>query len=259
MASIPLSIQLYTLRDLTARDLPGTLKALADIGYKGVELAGYGNLKSADEVKAAVKAAGLVISGAHEGIDGLASDTDQKIAEHRALGNQHVIVPWAALDGKDEAGYKEFAAKLQSVGEKVTAAGLTLLYHNHSFEHKPLRKTPEGKTLDGLDVIYQNTSPNSVKAELDLFWTQHGGHCPAKYLQAFGSRCLMVHLKDMEVGPDRRFANVGEGIIDFHAIINAGRQINLKWYVVEQDNCYGQDPLEAARNSFAHLRKWGYV
>lgn len=254
MASIPLSIQLYTLRDQTARDFAGTLKSLADIGYKGVELAGYGNLKSADEVKAAVSAAGLVISGAHEGIDGLASDPEKKIAEHKTLGNQHVIVPWAPLEGKDEEGYKEFAAKLQSVGEAVTKAGLTLLYHNHSFEHKPLKKG-----LDGLDVIYQNTSPDVVKAELDLFWTQHGGYNPAAYLKKFGSRCLMVHLKDMEVGPDRRFANVGEGIIDFHSIINVGRELNLRWYVVEQDNCYGQDPLEAARNSFNTLRKWGYV
>lgn len=259
MATLPLSIQLYTLRDLTGKDLPGVLKQLKQIGYAGVELAGYGNLKTAAEVRKAVDDAGLVVSGAHVGIDGLLTDPGKFAEEHRTLGNTHVICPWAPLDGKTEAEYAEFAKKLDKAGKAAQEHGLTLAYHNHSFEHKPLRKGPDGKWIDGLDVIYATASPDHVKAELDLFWTQHGGHNPAKYVEKMGHRCILVHLKDMEVGPDRRFANVGEGIIDFPAIIAAGQKVGVRWYVVEQDNCYGQDPLDAARISFANLRKLGYV
>lgn len=254
MATIPLSIQLYTLRDHVATDFAGTVQKLAKIGYKGVELAGFGNLKTAGEVKKAVDDAGLVVSGAHVDMGALLADAGKFAADHHILGNKHVICPWAALDGKDEAGYKEFAAHLNLAGAAASQHGLTFAYHNHSFEHKPIRKG-----LDGLDVIYANSSPEYVLAELDLFWTQHGGHNPAKYLEKFGKRAILVHLKDMEVGPDRRFANVGEGIIDFPAIIAAGQKTGVRWYVVEQDNCYSQDPLEAAANSFANLKKMGYA
>ncbi|MFN4243646.1 MAG: sugar phosphate isomerase/epimerase family protein [Tepidisphaerales bacterium] len=259
MAKIPLSIQLYTLRDLTATDLPGVLRQLKQIGYAGVELAGYGNLKTAADVRKAVADAGLVISGSHVGIDGLLTDPGKFADEQHALGNVHVICPWAPLDGKSEADYAEFARKLDQAGKAAQEHGLVLAYHNHSFEHKPLRRGSDGKWIDGLDVIYGTASPEYVKAEIDVFWTQHGGHNPARYVEKLGSRCILLHLKDMEVGPDRRFANVGDGILDFPAIIAAGQKVGVRWYVVEQDNCYGQNPLDAARNSFENLKKMGYV
>jgi sugar phosphate isomerase/epimerase len=254
MAAIPISVQLYTVRDHTAKDFAGTVRKLGAVGYKGVELAGYGNLKSAAEVRKACDDAGVVVSGAHMSIDGFLADAAKAADEQRTLGNTHVVCPWAPLDGKDEAGYRDFAAQLQKAGEAAARHGLTVAYHNHSFEHKPLRKG-----LDGLDVLYAACSPEFVKAELDLFWVQHGGHNPAKYIEKLGKRCILVHLKDMEVGPDRRFANVGEGILDFHAIVTAGQKVGVRWYIVEQDNCYGQDPLEAVANSYANLKKMGYV
>lgn len=254
MASIPLSVQMYTLRDRVAQDFASTVREVGKIGYKGVELAGYGNLKTAAEARKACDDAGVVVSGCHMGIDGLLSEPNKVADEQKALGNVHVICPWAPLDGKPEAEYREFAKKLQQAGEAAAKVGLTVAYHNHSFEHKPLRKG-----LDGLDVIFAETKPEHVKAELDLFWVQHGGHDPAKYVEKMGSRCILVHLKDMEVGPDRRFANVGEGILDFPRIIAAGQKVGVRWYIVEQDNCYGQDPLEAVRNSFSNLRKMGYA
>lgn len=259
MPTIPLSIQLYTLRDHTAKDFAGTVQALAKIGYKGVELAGYGNLKSASEVRAAVDQAGLVVTGAHISLGDLLADPGKFAAEHHTLGNKHVIVPWAPLDGKDADAYLQYAPQLNTAGKIAAEHGLTLAYHNHSFEHRPLGRRPDGSRYDGLDLIYENTSPDLVLAELDLFWTQHGGHNPAKYLEKFGKRAILVHLKDMEVGPDRRFANVGDGIIDFPSIISTGQKTGIRWYIVEQDNCYTQDPLDAAKTSFANLKKMGYA
>lgn len=258
MPGLPLSIQLYTVRDHTAKDFAGTVKRLADIGFKGVELAGYGNLKSAGEVRKALDAAGLVVSGAHTGIDGLLTDPGKVAEEQKILGNPHVICPWAPLDNKPESEYLAFAQQLEKAGAAAVQHGLTLAYHNHSFEYKPFGKK-NGKTYDGLDIIFQNTKPDHVKAELDLFWVAHGGHNPAPYIQALGSRTILVHLKDMQVGPDRRFANVGEGIMDWKTIIPAAQKVGVRWYVVEQDDCYGQDPLDAARISFENLKRMGYA
>lgn len=254
MLTLPLSIQLYTLRDQTAKDFAGTLMELGKLGYKGVELAGYGNLKTAAEVRKAADDAGVVISGAHVGPDALLNETSKVLEDQAVLGNHFVICPWAPLDGKDETTYRDFAAKLEQCGQVVTRSGRTFAYHNHSFEHKPFRKG-----LDGLDVIFGMTSPSTVKSELDVFWTQHGGHDPVKYIEKLGSRVALLHLKDMQVGPDRKFANVGEGILDFRAIVAAGRKVGVAWYVVEQDDCYGQDPMEMAKISIRNLEAMGIV
>lgn len=252
MSKLALSVQLYTLRELVSKDFAAVAAKMAEIGLNGVELAGFGNLKTASEVRKALDAVGLAVSGAHVGVDAVLAEPNKVIDEHKALGNGTIICPWAALDGKGEAEYREFAGKLEKAGELLTAAGLTFAYHNHSFELKPLRKG-----LDGMDVLLGQTRPEHVKAELDLFWIRHGGHDPAAYLEKVGGRCVAVHLKDMEIGPDRRFANVGEGILDFRSIAAAGQKAGVKWYVVEQDDCYGQDPVEAVRTGVNNLRRMG--
>src|SRR4051812_20426964 len=109
--AIPISLQLYTVRDLTAKDFAGTVKKVAGIGYRAVEMAGYGNLKSAAEVKKALDDAGLKVSGAHAPIEQLESDLNKVLDESDALGNKNVICPWMPeARRKDAAGWKQTAA-----------------------------------------------------------------------------------------------------------------------------------------------------
>src|SRR6476469_5283335 len=111
--SLPISLQLYTVRDLTATDFAGTVKQLAKIGYRAVEMAGYGNLKSAKEAKKALDDAGLEVSGAHATIDVLQSDLNKIMDEHETLGSKNIICPWLPEERrKDADGWKRAAADL---------------------------------------------------------------------------------------------------------------------------------------------------
>ena len=252
MAKLPIGVQLYTVRDKTEKDFPGTLKALARIGYKGVVLAGYGNLKSAGEVKKALTDAGLQVCGAHVGIEALEADLNKVLDEHELLGNRFIVIPWMdEKRRKDAAGWKQVAQSLNRIGASCRERGFTLCYHNHSFEFEKF----DGKT--GLDILWENSDANLVKSELDLFWVKHGGADPAAYLSKLGARAPLVHLKDMT--PDRKFAEVGNGTIDWRPILDIAVKNGAKWGIVEQDDCYGKPTLDAVRTSFENLKKIGAV
>ena len=114
MAVIPISIQLYTVRDLAAKDFAGTMKEVSKIGYRNVELAGYGNLKTAKEAKKALDDAGLKVSGAHAPIDALEKNLNQVLDENAELQNTTVICPWLPEERrKDAAGWKQCAEALE--------------------------------------------------------------------------------------------------------------------------------------------------
>src|SRR5688572_11318583 len=122
---IPISVQLYTVRDLAAKDFPGTLKQVAAIGYKSVELAGYGNLKSAAEAKKALDDAGLSVAGAHAPIEVLEKDVEKVMDESELLGNKLIICPWMPEGRrKDAEGWKSAAKSLNQVGRACHERGI---------------------------------------------------------------------------------------------------------------------------------------
>lgn len=248
--TLPLSAQLYTIRDLTANDFAYAVREVARIGYAAVELAGYGNLTSAADVKKACDDAGLKISGNHVAIESLEEDPARVADENAVFGIKQLIVPWV-VEGrrKDAAGWHGIARSLNVIGAQLRDRGYELLYHNHSFEFQQF----DGKT--GMDILLENTDPALVKCELDVYWVAHGGHDPAGYINRLGPRCALLHMKDMAPGPDRQFAAVGTGTLDFPAIVAAARRAGVEWYVAEQDNCYGRNPLDSLRTSFENLKK----
>jgi sugar phosphate isomerase/epimerase len=252
MATIPISVQLYTVRDLTAKDFAGTVKQVAQIGYRHVEMAGYGNLKSAAEAKKALDDAGLKVSGAHAPIDALEKELNRVLDENATLGNTNVICPFMPEPRrKDAAGWKEVAASLNKIARSCHERGFDFGYHNHSFEFQKF----DGKT--GFDILWENTEPHLVKAEVDVYWVKHGGDDPVARINRLGNRVFMLHLKDMAAGDDKKFAPVGTGLLDFKAILDAAQKVGVKFGVVEQDNCYEVPPLDALRKSYENLKKLG--
>ena len=251
---IPLAVQLYTLRDQIAQDFAETVKQVAEIGYAGVEMAGYGNLKTAAEAKRALDDAGLKVVGAHVGVEQLETDIGRVFDELHALNAPTVIIPWMPDQRRaDAAGWKRAAQALNPVGAKCRERGIELCYHHHSFEFQKFN----GKT--GMDLLLENAEPGLVRIELDVYWLQHGGEDPVKFVQRVGGRAPLVHLKDMAAGPERKFAPVGSGTLDFKSILAAMRDSGARWGIVEQDNCYDTPPVEAVRTSFENLRKIGAV
>jgi sugar phosphate isomerase/epimerase len=252
MAKLPVSLQLYTVRDLTAKDFAGSIKEVAKIGYRNVELAGFGNLKTAAEVKKVLDDNGIKVSGAHAAIDQLEKDLPRILDEAESFNNTHLICPYMPEERrKDAAGWKQVAKILSGIGRSCHDRGIDFAYHNHSFEFQQF----DGKY--GFDILWENSDPNYLKSELDTYWVQHGGADPVGYINKLQNRVLLLHLKDMAPGPDRKFAPVGTGILDFKGIIAAAEKYGVRNGAVEQDNCYETPPLEAIKISFENLKKLG--
>lgn len=249
MTKIPICLQMYTVRDDAQRDLAGTLARVAELGYAGVELAGYSG-KAPEEYKALLDTNGLRAVGAHVGFDQVTANPEQTISEARLFGYDYVIVPWIGKPYTESLdGYAKLGAELSAVAPIYEAAGLTLCYHNHAFEFE---LTQGGKT--GLDILFE--AAPSVQSELDTFWVKKGGQDIATYLTRLSGRVPLVHLKDMDSAGN--FAPVGAGTVDYHALFAAAEAAGTRFYMVEQDSCQAPlTPLESIQVSIDHLKVWG--
>lgn len=248
------ALQLYTVRDMTARDFAGTVKKAAGIGYKFVETAGYGNLKTAKEARKALDDAGLKAVSGHFGIDLLENKIEQVMEDAQVLGIDMVVCPYLPDERrKDAAGYEATAKALEKVGLQLHQHGVILAYHNHSFEFQKFGD----KT--GMDILFGNTQPHLVAAEIDVYWVKHAGVDPVAYLNQLGSRVRALHLKDMANETDKRFAPVGAGILDMKGILAAAEKNEVRWGIVEQDNTYSEATLQSITKSLENLKKLGAV
>ena len=248
------ALQFYSVRDLTARDFAGTAKKVAEIGYKFVELAGFGNLGNARAARKALDDAGLKACSAHYAIDVLEKSVEQVLADAEALGIDTVVCPFLPDDRrKDARAYEATAKSLEMIGSQLHQHGKILAYHNHAFEFEKFG----GKS--GWDILFENTSPHLVAAEIDVYWVQSAGEKPVEQINKLGERVRLLHLKDMLAGNEKRFAPVGAGVIDFKAILAAARQHNVRWGIVEQDRTYDQATLTVIKTSLENLKKLGAV
>lgn len=248
---IPVCLQMYTVRDDANSDLAGTLATVAEIGYFGVEIAGYAG-KTAEEYKALLDANGLTAIGAHVGFDSVKNDTAQVIAEAKLFGYSYVIIPWISKPYTESiAGYQQLGAELSDLATTLGEAGLTLCYHNHAFEFE---LSEDGQF--GYDALF--AAAPAVQVEMDTFWVKKGGQDIAHYLTKYTGRVPLVHLKDMDT--DGGFAPVGAGTVDYPALFAAAEAAGAKYYIVEQDSCKAPlVPLESIRISFKNLQKLGKV
>ncbi len=247
--SIPISVQLYTLREETEKDFLGTLEKVAQIGYKGVEFAGYGDIKSS-KMKDKLDKFGLKASGSHVSMDILKNSLEESIEYNLEVGNKYIICPFAK--GETRQDYLDLALFLNKTGEKCKKNGIDFGYHNHNHEFN---------TFDdkyALDIIFENTDSDFVKMELDTYWVQFAGIDPIVYMKKYSGRCPLVHQKDMEKGEGRGFTEVGEGIMDIKGIYNAALEVGAEWFIVEQDKCI-RPSLESIKISFENLKKMGFV
>ena len=250
MSQLPIALQTYTVRDQIEKDVAGTLKAIADIGYKNLELAGTGGATFAEFRKMADDV-GLNIVSAHLGLpeEGALSELVDNAA---TLGLSFVVTGMPGDLRSSGDGYRTHATNCEKAARALKEHSITLCYHNHSFEFEVF----DGKY--GLDILYEDSAPDSLQAQLDVYWVQHGNVDPAEYILKWKDRCKLLHLKDMLADEKRSFAEVGEGILDWPAIFKAAEETDVAWYIVEQDTC-ARPTLASAKLSFENLKKWGYA
>lgn len=247
MATIPTALQLYTVRDEAAHDFAGTLHKVAGIGYKAVEFAGYGGL-SAQALTALLAETGLQAASTHVGLDALTEDPDLAIAYCVAIGCSNLVLPWLPPERRAASDLAALAPRLDELGRRCQAQGISFAYHNHDFE---FAKLDESYLLDRL---LETTDPALVGLEFDAYWAAYAMVDPVAYLRRHATRVRLVHLKDMAM--DRRFAEVGDGILDIGALCAAAAEAGVRWQIVEHDQPL-MPSLESARRSLENLRRLG--
>ena len=242
-----ISLQLYTVREETARDMPGTLRRISEIGYPAVEFAGFGG-ENAEDLSNVLYDLGLRASGAHVPFDSWETDPGSVITDMHTLDCAHAILPMAPPDQhRDETAVARLAGSLNWWGDLCRQEGVTFSYHNHDFEFAPL----DGTTM--WEVLVRETDPELVYFELDLYWVRYGGANPETLLRDVADRVSLVHMKDMASDDQRSDVPVGEGIMPWTGLLEAADEAEVEWYVAEQDN--PRDALEDVRTSLQHLQE----
>lgn len=244
-----LALQLYTVRDETARDFAGTLRRVAALGYPAVEFAGYGDL-SAQQMRELLAETGLQALSSHIPLDQLEQHFEQELDFCTAIGCSYIVLPWLAPELRDKDGLARVADILNRKGSECKTRGITLGYHNHNFEFAAVS---ENDSTFLLDYLLANTDPAAVSLELDTYWAAYAGVDPVSYLQRYQGRVPLVHLKDMLPEPDRSFTEVGAGTLPINAIVEAARASGAQGYIVENDQPRIPS-LESAERSLQFLR-----
>lgn len=265
MKKWPIALQVYSVRDAATEDFAGTMRALKEMGYDGVELAGLYGLESAVACKKVLDEVGLELVSAHVGFDAL--EDDAQLDDYAATGIKFVAIPWMVAP-KDKAELNAAIARIRNVGERCKARGIQLLYHNHDFEFNKIND----KYI--LDTYYDEIPDELLQTELDTCWVNVGGENPADYVRKYSGRAPIVHLKDFVgsksenmyalIGTDTakeestgkfEFRPVGSGKQDFPAILDAAEEAGAGWVVVEQDSpALGKTAMECAQMSIDYLK-----
>ncbi len=248
-----LAAQMYTLRKSTQTpaDIAKTLRKVRAIGYEAIQISAFGPIDPA-ELARMLKGEGLAVCSTHTAWQRFADELDKVIEEHRMWGCAHPAIGGMPKESRSAEGIIEFARAASEVGRKLAEAGMDFSYHNHNFE---FRKA-DGKTW--LELLYDNSDPRYVKAEIDTYWVQAGGGDPAAWIRKYPGRMPILHLKDMVMGPEGvRMAEIGEGNLNWPAILAAAEDAGVQWYCIEQDECYERDPFDSLKISLENLRKMG--
>jgi sugar phosphate isomerase/epimerase len=249
MSRIPIALQLYSVREDAARDLQGVLAAVADMGYEGVEFAGYYG-HDAQTIRGWLDVYGLKVAGAHVGIDALLGDElAHTVAFHQTLGNTTLIVPGLAEQWRNSrAAWLKTAETLNAIAVALKPYGMRTGYHNHHIEFAP---------MDGelpWDTLFSNTT-NDVIMQFDTGNALHGGAQAAPFLRRYPGRAKTVHLTEYSTTNDS--ALIGEGDVPWTEIFELCETIGgTEWYIVEQES-YAYPPLECVRRCLQALKAMG--
>jgi sugar phosphate isomerase/epimerase len=249
--SLPIGLQLYSVRELLPKDFDGTLQQIAAAGYTEVEAAGYYN-RTAKEFRHAMDQAGLRCTSTHHALADLTAHLDEFIEYGHTLGLSYIICPWASRPGNNGAltmdDWHWVADEFNRIGEKVKAAGMVFGYHNHSREFASVKS----------EVIYDEllirTDPKLVVFEMDCGWVFAAGRDPIHYLSKTPERFPLLHVKDMARNAKGEFAStvLGQGGMDYGPILRAAT--GLKHYFIEQEE-FSIDTMDALQQDADYMRK----
>ena len=267
MASLPIGLQLYSVREDLSKDFYGTVKAVKEMGYDAVELSGLKDEWDPKEIKKMIDEVGLICNSSHCPTADM--EKDGTFARYKEAGCDYIVIPWMSYGGRNQR-LQENLDLMYKLCEEAKKEGLTMLYHNHDFEFKKV----DGKCV--LDIIYDFIPADLLKTELDTCWVNFASFSPVEYLNKYAGRSPLVHIKDYweaegntgvpydligKTREDREnegfmFKPVGHGIQNVPALIEASKAAGAQMIIVEQDESPERPALESAKMSIDYLRSF---
>jgi sugar phosphate isomerase/epimerase len=249
-----IGVQLYTVREALKHDFKDTVRKIAAMGYQGVEMAGDFGGMTAGELRGFLDDLGLRVIGGHIGMNTLTEGKwEATLEDYKTLGASYLGVAGVGPDLRTEAGVAHMCEHFNTAGALSQKYGITKIYHNHDFEFKT--RLASGTMYDAL---LAGTDPKTVKFEVDSYWVTYAGHDVQALLGRMKNRAPLIHIKDMTRDDRRFFEIVGEGSMDFDAVLSAGDAAGADWYIVEQDQC-PKGELESVAASMHNIKARGWV
>lgn len=258
-----MGLQLFTIRDAIEKDVIGSLKTVASLGYEDLETYGYNTQYGtyygykAKAFKQILDDLQLTASSGHYGfsdylerpVDELRRFMDHCIEGALILKKSYITWPWLDPKYRNLETFKRLAGKLNLIGEQATKAGLGFAYHNHGFEFTQY----DGQT--GYDIILSETDPNLVKLQLDLYWVMHSSkYTPKQWIAQQPGRFVMWHIKDMD-RQSRDYTELGNGSIDYTQILPDPDTSGLQYYYLEQGGNFAKNSIQSITDSAAYFKK----
>lgn len=248
----PFGLQLYSLRDDFPKDPKGVLAKVASYGYKQVEsfegLQGMFWGMTNKEFKAYMDELGMEIVASHCDID---NDFERKAAEAAEIGMKYLICPWRNQETLE--GYQRAAADFNAKGEICKSNGIRFAYHNHAYTFTKF----EGDGMYPQDIFMNETDPELVDFEMDMYWVVTAGEDPVAWCERYQGRFKLGHVKDRIAGTNEAEATctLGTGMIDYTTIIPAVQKAGMEHLIVEQERYDGTTPLESVEDDAEYMKK----
>jgi len=259
-----LGLQLFSIRDLLARDVTGTIEKVAKIGYEDCETYGYNPAKRqyygmpAVDFRQLLSHNKMVTTSGHydfttifdKSPEAMFQFVDQCIEGAHALGQRYITWPWLDPAFRTVNHFHLLTGKLNQIGERINKAGLKFAYHHHDFEFT------DHEGVNGYEIILRDTDPGFVKLQMDLYWVMHSSRLtPEQLIDKQPGRFVMWHIKDMDK-KSRDYSELGNGSIDFSKILPLASRAGLEYYYIEQGGNFAVNPLQSVTDSARYFKKY---
>lgn len=244
--------QFYTIRDFckNLNDFSESLAKIADIGYEYVQISGTCSF-DAKWLKLQLDKNGLKCVLTHTPSNRLLEDIDNVLEEHSIIGCNNIGLGFFSFDEeqKDHA-YGNFIDTYMPTADRISSSGKYFMFHNHAKEFQKIN----GKPI--IEMLSDDFGKDKLGFTLDTYWVQVGGGDPAYWIEKLAGRVPCIHLKDYAYG--QKMAVLGEGNLNFDRIFNAAEKAGTEYMLVEQDECYGEDPFDCLKRSYEYLKSRGF-
>ena len=235
-----ISLQLWSVNEETKKDFTGAVKRVGEIGFSGVEFAGYGGLTAGEQAQL-LQESGLYSVGTHSGLQVFEENFEAELSYNKEIGSKYIICPWAKMDTMEEIDH--VAEVLNKAADRASKEGIKVGYHNHAHEFVKL-----GDKF-AMDLLAEKTNEDVV-LELDVFWVAYAGVDPAEYIKKWGKRVELIHIK--QIDSEKKNVDAADGIIDMKKIKEAAQY--AAYFILEHEE-FDKPVWDAIQNDFDYLSR----